>query len=139
MLVVVVNSSRKKSFRRSKRIVSAVLPSVTIRVNLGHLPKRVLLQLIENLKQSATRGTNVKLFFEDKTGFFGLKCVEIGPRSVAMEPFVLAASGLDEELAVNEWLVTTLVPTAKEKAVKKQALTESRENKGVPPEKQITP
>lgn len=131
MLVVVVNSSRKKSFRRSKRIVSAVLPSVTIRVNLGHLPKRVLLQLIENLKQSATRGTNLKLFFEDKTGFFGLKCVEIGPRSVAIEPFVLAASSLDDELAESEWLVTTLVPTAKEKAVKKQALTAAAENKGV--------
>lgn len=135
MLVVVVNESRKKSFRRSKRVISSVLPSITIRVNIGNLPRRVAIQLIENLKTSATRGTKVKLFLEDKAGYFGLKCVEVGPRSVSTEPFVMAASSIDDELQANKWLVTTLVPSKKEKTQMNQQLKSAAHSKGCPVQK----
>ena len=119
MRVVVVNLSKKKSFRKSKRIVSAVLPSITIRVNLGDVPRRVLLVLLKNLKSSASRGTQLKVFFEDNQGYHGFKCVEIGPRGVQVEPFVLARSSLDPELSMAGWLEQTPSSKVKRKTIEK--------------------
>lgn len=102
----IINCSKKKSFRSSKRIITQVLPSVTNRVNLGCLPKRVLFKLIKNLRLNATKGTSIKIFFEAKgLGYRGYKCIEIGVKSPKLEPFVFSSSRMDGELKL-ERLIT---------------------------------
>lgn len=103
-VVVVVNLSKKKTFRKSKRIVSAVLPQVSKRVNLGDIPVRVLLELIRKLKEAASRGTKVKIFYEAKQGYVGMKCVEVGSPSNSLEPFVMCDSNLDPQLRMAGWI-----------------------------------
>ena len=104
MLVTVINLSRKKSFRTSKRIVSIVLPQVSKRVNLGYVPRRVVLELVRNLRKSATRFTCVKLFFADSRGYHGMKCLEIGKPAPWLQSFVYCESSLDSELKMEGWL-----------------------------------
>ncbi|TKW75092.1 MAG: hypothetical protein DI543_23230 [Bradyrhizobium icense] len=97
--VTVINYSKKKSFRSSKRIVTRVLPSVTNRVNIGCLPKRVLLKLIRNLRNNVTKGTSVKVFFEAKgVGYRGYKCIEIGRKTEHLAPFAFSISRIDDDL-----------------------------------------
>ena len=73
---MVVNRSRKKAFRRTKRMVTAVLPSISNRVNIGNLPKRVLLELVKNLRHGTTKGVCIQLFFDERQGFRGFKCID---------------------------------------------------------------
>lgn len=101
--VTIINCSKKKSFRSSKRIVTRVLPSVTNRVNIGCLPKRVLLKLIKNLRNNTTKGTSIKVFFEAKVlGYRGYKCIEIGRKSEHLEQFTFATSRIDEDLKLEK-------------------------------------
>lgn len=100
--VTVVNYSKKKSFRSSKRLITQVLPSITNRVNLGCLPKRILLRFIKNLKRNATKGTSVKIFFEAKgLGCRGYKCIEVGTKSSHLEPFTFSSSRIDQDLKLE--------------------------------------
>ena len=104
MLVVILNLSRKKSFRKSKRKLASVLPSATPRMHLGDIPKRVLFPLINELRKTASRGTQIKIFVEDRAGYHGWKCVEIGRHSFHLESFVFTESTLHNELADRGWL-----------------------------------
>jgi hypothetical protein len=104
VLVVVINNSRKKSFRKSKRIVSSVLPAITIRINLGDAPQRVILQLLKNLRESASRATRLSIFIQDKGSYHGWKCVEIGKPSPALADFKFSGGTLDEVLKFHKLL-----------------------------------
>ena len=93
-----MNRSRKKAFRRTKRMVSAVLPSISNRVNIGDLPKRVLVELIKNMRHGTTKGVSIQLFFEEKEGFRGFKCIEFGTKMRHLEDFVNTDSDFDLDL-----------------------------------------
>lgn len=51
MIVMVINSSKKKSFRSSKRLIAEVLQPITNRVAIGDIPKRILIDFILKLKK----------------------------------------------------------------------------------------
>ena len=98
MLIIIVNQSKKKSFLKSKRLISSVLPEINPRLNLGDIPKRVLMKLLKDLRTSASRGTSLKIFMASKQSYHGFKCVEIGKPSYHLEPFTLSSSTFDTEL-----------------------------------------
>ena len=106
MITVVMNRSRKKAFRRTKRMVTTVLPSISNRVNIGDIPKRVLLELIKNLRHGTTKGVCVQLFFEEKQGFRGFKCIEFGTKSFRWQNFINVDSRFDLDLAAKGLLGT---------------------------------
>ena len=98
MNIIILNLSKKKSFRQTKRMISMVVPPITNRVNIGDLPKRVIIRLIKNLKEKVNRGTNIKIFIESKEGFRGFKCFEIGKKSNDFEFWINSKSFLDKEI-----------------------------------------
>lgn len=103
MNVIIINSSKKKAFRKSKRIISAVIPSVTNRVSLADIPKRILIELIKNLKLATTRGTSIQIFFESKIlGFRGFKCIQVGVEKNNLAEFVNSKSLIDKDLIINK-------------------------------------
>lgn len=107
MIIIVINSSKKKSFRTSKRIITEVIQPITNRVSIGDIPKRVILSLIKNLKFSVTKGTSIQIFIESKNiGFRGFKCIEIGVKKQFLEPFVMSSSLIDKEL-----ILAKLIPS----------------------------
>lgn len=81
MIVLIFNKSRKKSFRRTKRIISSVLPPLSNRLNIGSIPRRIILQLIDDLKKVVNRGTKIEFYIEDSDGYMGFKMVSIGKKS----------------------------------------------------------
>lgn len=99
MYVIIINSSKKKSFRSSKRIIAMVLQPITNRTAIGDIPKRILIDLIKNLRKNTTRGTSIQVFFEAKNiGFRGFKCVQIGVQKKNLEEFILCNSLIDTDL-----------------------------------------
>ena len=106
MIVVIFNQSRKKSFRRTKRIVTAVLPPINNRMNIGDVPKRVLIQLVKNLRDGTTKGVSIQLFFEEKDGFRGFKCIEFGKKSNQVIDFVRVNSRFDFDLAAKGFVAS---------------------------------
>lgn len=82
-------------------MVSVVLPSISNRVNLGDIPKRVLLELVKNLRHGTTKGVCIQLFFEEKQGFRGFKCIEFGTKSFRLQGFVNVDSRFDLDLATK--------------------------------------
>lgn len=87
MFIVINNKSKGKSFRRTKRIISTVLPKVDLRLNMGEIPLRILEQLIENLRRNVTKGTKVKIFIATSSGFSGATLIEIGEKDKYLENF----------------------------------------------------
>lgn len=87
-------------------MVTAVLPSISNRVNIGDVPKRVLLELVKNLRHGTTKGVCIQLFFEEKQGFRGFKCIEFGTKSFRMLNFVNVDSRFDLDLAAKGLSVT---------------------------------
>lgn len=81
MNVLIYNKSRKKSFRKSKRIISSVLPQISNRVNIGNIPKRIAIKLVEDLRKSVNRGTKIEVYIEDLDGYMGFKMFAIGKKS----------------------------------------------------------
>jgi len=98
VIVVVHNQSSRKAFRRTKRIITAVLPAVGHRLNLGDVPKRVLLALTSKLRDATTKGTCVKMFVADSSAYRGFKCIEFGTKSPALMEFTYSRSKLDIDL-----------------------------------------
>jgi hypothetical protein len=96
-----MNRSRRKAFRRTKRIVAAVLPAISNRVNIGDIPKRVLLELVKNLRHGTTKGVCIQLFFEERQGFRGFKCIEFGTKSFRLLDFINVDSRFDLDLAAK--------------------------------------
>lgn len=90
MFVVIQNKSKGKSYRKTKRIISMVLPKVDIRLNIGDIPLRVLEKLIKNLKCEVNRGTNIKIFIKTASGFLGTTLIEIGKKEKYLENFTLS-------------------------------------------------
>ena len=82
-------------------MVTAVLPSISNRVNIGDVPKRVLLELVKNLRYGTTKGVCIQLFFEEKQGFRGFKCIEFGTKSSRLLNFVNVDSPFDLDLAAK--------------------------------------
>ena len=80
MNVLIYNKSRKKSFRKSKRIISSVLPQISNRVNIGNIPKRIAIKLVEDLRKSVNRGTEIEFYIEDLDGYMGFKMIPIGKK-----------------------------------------------------------
>lgn len=81
MNVLIYNKSRKKSFRKSKRIISSVLPQISNRVNIGNIPKRIAIKLVEDLRKSVNRGTKIEVYIEDLDGYMGFKMFAIGKKT----------------------------------------------------------
>lgn len=106
MIIIIVNSSKKKAFRRSKRIISAVIQPISNRIAIGDIPKRVLLRLCVNLKFSVTKGTSVQIFIESKNiGFRGFKCIQIGSIKNNLEEFSTAKSLIDSDFISNRLIL----------------------------------
>lgn len=87
MKIIVYNNSRKKRFRTTKRIVSSLLPSVNPRLNIGRLPRRVIEQLICDLKKHSGRGCYIEIYIENNNGYHGFEIVNIGKKSPNLELF----------------------------------------------------
>lgn len=103
MVVIIFNTSKKKSFRGSKRIIAMVLQPITNRVAIGDIPKRILIKLMKDLKQNVTRGTSLQIFFESKNlGFRGFKCVQIGIKRKHLDEFMFSKSLIDNDLILNK-------------------------------------
>lgn len=103
MIILVLNRSRKKSFRSSKRIISSVFPSITNRLNIGDIPQRIIIQLIKDLKLKANRGTSIEIYVQDKTGYHGFKLIQIGKVKSHVDLFTIP-SKFDMTL-INEGLM----------------------------------
>lgn len=103
MIVLILNRSRKKSFRGSKRIISSVLPSITNRLNIGDIPQRIIIQLIKDLKNKVNRGTSIEVYIQDKSSYHGFKLVQIGKVNKKVELFTIP-SKLDLTL-INEGII----------------------------------
>ena len=97
-MICVQNSSKGNSYRESKRVIASVIPKAAIRLNIGDVPKRVLLKLIRDLRKAATKNTEIKIYFPDKGAFRGVKCVEIGRSDAQVSVFKNSASKLDSDL-----------------------------------------
>lgn len=80
MIVVIKNKSKEKCFAKSKRIISSILPQIDIRLNIGDIPERILIQLIKDLRKTASRGTKIKIFIKKDGGFSGFYLYEIGKK-----------------------------------------------------------
>lgn len=103
MIVIIINRSKKKAFRSSKRKISELFQPITNRVSIGDVPKRILIQFILGMKLSVTKGTSVQVFFESKNiGYRGFKCIQIGKRRLHFENFEFAESLIDKELILNK-------------------------------------
>lgn len=97
-----MNSSKKKAFRRTKRIIAAVIQSVSNRISIGDVPKRILIELLKKLKMSVTKGTSIQIFIESKNiGFRGYKCIQIGSIKKNLEDFTETKSLIDKDLHLN--------------------------------------
>ncbi|MBC7473939.1 MAG: hypothetical protein H7263_06575 [Candidatus Sericytochromatia bacterium] len=106
MIIIIINSSKKKAFRRSKRIIASVLQPISNRISLGDIPKRVLIELCKNLKISVTKGTSIQIFFESKNiGFRGFKCIQIGSIKTHLEEFTTSKSLIDLDLISNKLII----------------------------------
>ncbi|HCJ8469709.1 TPA: hypothetical protein NV714_003517 [Escherichia coli] len=103
MIVLVLNRSRKKSFRSSKRIISSVLPSITNRLNIGDIPQRIIIDLIKDLRNKVNRGTSIEVYIQDKSGYHGFKLVQIGKTKKQSELFTIP-SKIDLTL-INEGII----------------------------------
>ena len=82
-------------------MISAVLPTISNRVNIGDVPKRVLVELVKNLRHGTTKGVCIQLFFEEKQGFRGFKCIEFGTKLARLCDFVNTDSRFDLDLAAK--------------------------------------
>lgn len=101
MIVIIINSSKKKSFRSSKRLISQVLQPVTNRVSIGDIPKRILIELILNLKKNVSRGTSIQCYIESQNiGFRGFKCIQVGIKKKNLEEFENSQSLIDKDLII---------------------------------------
>lgn len=99
MIVIIINSSKKKSFRSSKRLIAMTVQPISNRVAIGDLPKRVLIELLKNLRANTTKGTSIQVFIEAKNiGFRGFKCIQIGFYKKNLEEFMFANSLIDIDL-----------------------------------------
>lgn len=87
MIILILNRSRKKSFRSTKRMISAVIPSITNRLNMGDVPKRIAMEMIKNLKMKVNRGTSIEVYIQDKSGYHGFKLIQIGKVKSHVEEF----------------------------------------------------
>lgn len=87
MFIVIHNKSKGRVFRKTKRIITSVLPLVDKRLNIGDLPLRVLNQLIENLKKCASQGLNIKIFIYKKQYAFKFELIELGKKEKYLKIF----------------------------------------------------
>lgn len=87
MRILVLNRSRKRKFRSTKRIITSVIPSITNRLNIGDIPQRVIIQLIKDLRLISGRGTSIEIYIEDKSAYHGFKLFQIGKKMSHVEIF----------------------------------------------------
>lgn len=65
----------------------------------------------------------MKIFFADKKGYHGMKCVEVGKTARWLERFIYCESALDQELKTAGWVPAPLDEVKKEKVIKNQSLS----------------
>lgn len=87
MYVVIQNKSKKKVFRKTKRLITSIIPLVDKRLNIGDIPERILFQLIDDLKRMSSRGMNVKIFIYNKQNSFKFDLIEIGKKEKYLNLF----------------------------------------------------
>ena len=100
MRILVLNRSRKRKFRSTKRIITSVIPSITNRLNIGDIPQRVIIQLIKDLRLLSGRGVSIEVYIEDKSAYHGFKLFQIGKKMNHVEIFT-TPSKLDLTLFNN--------------------------------------
>lgn len=100
MITLILNRSKKRKFRSTKRIITSVIPSITNRLNIGDIPQRVIIQLIKNLKLKSSRGICIEIYIQDKSAYHGFKLVQIGKKFNHVERFT-SPSKLDLTLINN--------------------------------------
>lgn len=108
MLILVLNRSRKRKFRSTKRVITSVLPSITNRLNIGDVPQRVIIQLIKDLKVFSGRGISIEVYIQDKSAYHGFKLVQIGKKTPQVEIFTMP-SNFDLTLVNNGLLNKNLL------------------------------
>ena len=95
MIIIILNKSKKKSFRTSRRIINKVLPRVDLRLNVGNIPLRVLVKLVDDLKKTTTKGTSIKIFVENKNGYHKMNIIQIGTKHSYLEIFEMTKSNYE--------------------------------------------
>ena len=81
MIIICQDKSRtERTFRKSRRVLSSLLFRISKRVYIGSLPRRIIGQLIRHLKINASKGSNIYIWVENKSGFMGFELVRIGPQ-----------------------------------------------------------
>jgi len=81
MKIAVLNKSRGKSFKVTKRLLSQVVQPIDLRFYIDDIPERVIQQLITNLNSIANKNTSIKIFISDNSsgsGYRGFRVIEIG-------------------------------------------------------------
>ena len=87
MFVIIENKSKFKCFRKTKRLITSVLPLVDKRLNIGDIPERVLEKLIIELRKLTSRGTNIKIFIYRKQFANKFELIEIGKKEKYLNIF----------------------------------------------------
>lgn len=95
MIIIILNKSKNNSFKKSKRIINKVLNPIDLRINMGNLPKRVIIKLISDLKLIRTKNTNICIFIENKNCFSNFNLIEIGKKNNYLNIFKMFSEELN--------------------------------------------
>ncbi len=98
MITIVINKSRKRKLKQTKRVLSSLLFRINHRTHIGDIPSRVLIKLIKDLRKYSGRGINIKVFIESKEGYNGFKLIEIGKNEDNFEMLTNSSSKIDDKL-----------------------------------------
>ena len=71
MNIVVFDNSSGKAWKKSRRLFAALLPQVSTRMFIGSLPKRIIEQLMYDLRCVVNKKSQVSIFVENKDGYSG--------------------------------------------------------------------
>lgn len=98
MDVIVVNKSKGKVFRSTRRIIGALLVPITKRVHIGSMPRRALKVMLRNLRAESRRGINIKVLYSSKAGYHGFKGIELGGGESFFVMFKASKTKVDNDL-----------------------------------------
>ena len=71
MNIIVFDNSGGKSWKHSRRLFSSLLPTLTDRIFVGRLSKRVIESMIYDLKGKISRRSEILLLISNKSGYHG--------------------------------------------------------------------
>lgn len=90
MIVLVIDFSKKKSFKKNSLILGLNLWRIKNRIYVGNLPLRVIQKMLKDIRSTATKCTSVATFSADKKSHTGwrVQIVGVGELNEFLSPFV---------------------------------------------------